>query len=204
MNSTPDDADRLHLLGIVLGQTGRPAEAATMIRRSLELRPGHGEAWRNLGVALAAGGDTGAAISAYRRAVACGDGLPALLGLAVLLAKARNFEEAIAVFRRAIDLKPDCAEACAGLGAALAENGQYDPAVAALRQAIELKPGDAGAQANLGLALRQLGRLTEAIETLCAAIALKSDFAPAYQALGATLRQARAAHRAIPILRRAL
>lgn len=43
-----------------------------------------------------------------------------------------------------------------------------------------------------------------AIEALCARVAQQPDSAPAYRALGAALREAGAAHRAIPILRRAL
>ena len=48
--------------------------------------------------------------------------------------------EAVACYRRALELKPDYAEAHNNLGNALKDQGKLDEAVACYRRALELKP----------------------------------------------------------------
>ena len=56
-----------------------------------------------------------------------------------------QLEEAIASFRKAIELRPDFAHAHVLLGSALREKGELDDAIAVYRRAIELQPDYAGA-----------------------------------------------------------
>ena len=46
----PDHAMAMHLLGIVLGQTGRASAGADYLRRSVALNPQDPLAWNNLAV----------------------------------------------------------------------------------------------------------------------------------------------------------
>ena len=48
--------------------------------------------------------------------------------------------EAVACYRRALELKPDYAEAHNNLGNALKDQGKLDEAVACCRRALQLKP----------------------------------------------------------------
>ena len=58
-----------------------------------------------------------------------------------------KLDEAVACYRRALELKPDFAEAHNNLGNALKDQGKLDEAVACYRRALELKPDYAvGAQ----------------------------------------------------------
>ena len=64
-----------------------------------------------------------------------------------------ELDEAIAEFRKAIELDPNYALAHYRLGAALATKGLLDEAIAEFRKAIELDPNNAMAKVNLEKAL---------------------------------------------------
>ncbi len=68
-----------------------------------------------------------------------------------------RLEEAIACYRRALELKPQCAEVQNFLGNALKKQGNPDEAVACYRRALELKPEFVEARGNLGAALEEAG-----------------------------------------------
>jgi len=64
-----------------------------------------------------------------------------------------QLDEALVEYRRALDLKPDFAEAHFHLGLALTDQGQIGEAIAAFRRAVELKPQHAGMHSQLIFAL---------------------------------------------------
>ena len=70
------------------------------------------------------------------------------LGLA--LSDKGQLDEAIASYRKAIELDPKLAMAHTDLGNALLDKGQTDQAIASYRRAIELDPKDANAYGGLG------------------------------------------------------
>jgi CHAT domain-containing protein/tetratricopeptide (TPR) repeat protein len=72
-------------------------------------------------------------------------------------------EQAIAAYRRAIELNPDLAAAYNNLGVILAEQGQLEPAIEYYRKASELDPTPVQF-VNLGNALRGVNRVDEALE----------------------------------------
>jgi superkiller protein 3 len=61
-----------------------------------------------------------------------------------------RLDEAIAAYRRSIELRPDHCNGYIGLGLALDAQGKLDEAIAANRKAIELEPDNAVAHCNLG------------------------------------------------------
>ena len=73
-----------------------------------------------------------------------------------------KLDEAVACCRRALELKPDFAEAHSNLGNALQDQGKLDEAVACYRRALELKPDFAEAHSNLLLALQYCPGVTPA------------------------------------------
>ena len=95
-----------------------------------------------------------------------------------------KLDEAVACYRRALELKPDYAEAHNNLGNALKDQGKLDEAVACYRRALELKPDFAEAHNNLGNALKEQGKLDEAVACYRRALELKPDFAEAHGNLG--------------------
>jgi tetratricopeptide (TPR) repeat protein len=76
-----------------------------------------------------------------------------------------RWEDAARAYTRAIDAKPDFAEAQANLGAVLARLGRHDEAVAAYQRALSLAPGLQAVRINLGLAYFRAGDARRAVET---------------------------------------
>jgi Flp pilus assembly protein TadD len=70
--------------------------------------------------------------------------------------------EAVAAFRRAINLKPDDFFAWFGLAWMYSENGRIEEAITVLRHAVEMKPDYADAWSQLGIAYRKVGQHVEA------------------------------------------
>ncbi len=97
-------------------------------------------------------------------------------------------KEAESCHRKAIELKPDYAEAHSNLGIILKNLRKLNEAEISYRKAIELKPNLAEAHSNLGSVLKGLGKLEEAELSTRKAIELKPDFPNAYSNLGNILR----------------
>ena len=100
-----------------------------------------------------------------------------------------KLDEAVACYRRALELKPDFAEAHNNLGIAFKDQGKLDEAVACYRRALELKPDFAEAHNNLGNALKDQGKLDEAVACYRRALELKPDYAEAHDNLGSALEE---------------
>ncbi len=82
-------------------------------------------------------------------------------------------------YRKAIELKPDVAEAHYNLGIILKSLGKLKETELSTRKAIELKPDYAEAHSNLGIILSDLGKLKEAEFSYRKAIEIKPDYADA-------------------------
>ncbi len=93
-------------------------------------------------------------------------------------------DRAIADYDRAIELKPDLAEAYNNRGNAYWNKGEVDRAIADYDRAIELKPDYAEAYYNRGIAYRNKGEVDRAIADYDRAIELKPDYAEAYNNRG--------------------
>ena len=100
-----------------------------------------------------------------------------------------KLDEAIACYRKAIELDPKYACAHNNLGNALSDQGKLDEAIACYRKAIELDPKYASAHYNLGNALDDQGKLDEAIACYRKAIELDPKYADAHNNLGNALHE---------------
>jgi predicted O-linked N-acetylglucosamine transferase (SPINDLY family) len=96
--------------------------------------------------------------------------------------------DAVACWRRVLELKPDCAQSHYNLGNAWMDQGKLDEAVACYRRALEQKPDHAQTHNNLSLALRGQGKLDDAVACCRRALELKPDFAEAHSDLLFTLQ----------------
>jgi tetratricopeptide (TPR) repeat protein len=102
----------------------------------------------------------------------------------VMLFHRRELAAAEAEFRKALDIRPDFAEACNNLGLTLSDLGKKDEAVASFRQAIELAPDAPEAYNNLGCLYRVRKDYQQAVELFNQAIAKREDYSLAYFNLG--------------------
>jgi protein O-GlcNAc transferase len=96
--------------------------------------------------------------------------------------------EAIASYRRAIELWPDYAEAYNNLGNVFQAQGRLEEAAASFRRAIEINPHFAIAHNNLGNAWKHLANISEAIACYRRSLVLQPDFAEAHNNLAAAFK----------------
>ncbi|QSJ18993.1 tetratricopeptide repeat protein [Nostoc sp. UHCC 0702] len=98
-----------------------------------------------------------------------------------------RYEEAIASYDKAIELKPDYYDAWNHRGVALGSLGRNEEAIASWDKAIEIKPNDHEVWYNRGVALRDLGRNEEAIASWDKTIEIKPDYYDAWYNQGVVL-----------------
>jgi tetratricopeptide (TPR) repeat protein len=115
-----------------------------------------------------------------------------------------RYEEAVALWRTALELGPREPRAHNGLGAALVEGGQVDEAIVHYRKALEIDPDYPGALTNLGLALARQGKLDEAIPTFEQVLRLDPEHPGGHTNLGAALLEKGRGEEAVAHCRRAL
>jgi tetratricopeptide (TPR) repeat protein len=109
------------------------------------------------------------------------------LGLA--LKNQGQLDEAIAHYRRAVNIWPDYVEAHYNLGGAYIEKGNIDEALAEYRRAIEIRPLDADSHNNYGSALRGLNQFDQAENEYRRALSLRPQYLDARLNLGSLLLQ---------------
>ncbi|HEV8581959.1 MAG TPA: tetratricopeptide repeat protein [Thermoanaerobaculia bacterium] len=89
-------------------------------------------------------------------------------------------EEALAAYRKALELDPRLPDAHLNLGRLLHEMGDMAAAEEHYRLALDVLPDDPTAAYNLGVALQDLGRLREAVAAYEAALARDDRYADAH------------------------
>lgn len=184
LDTQPDNANALHLLGMLCHQTGRSGEAVALLRRSVELSPSTAHFHSNLAAVLGKAGHPEEALACLREAVRLRpDFAQAHNNLGVALESLGRLDEAVAAHREAIRLDPNYVESHTNLGNVLQKRGELREAVAHHRKAISLKPDYADAYRNLAVALGELGRLDEALATSQTVVALRPRSAAAHSDL---------------------
>ena len=96
----------------------------------------------------------------------------------------KRWDDAIASFTKAIELKPDYAEAYSNRGIAYFEKGEHDRAIEDYNKAIERNPDYAEAYTNRGNAYYRKGEYDRAIEDHNRTIERKPNLAEAYNNRG--------------------
>ncbi len=98
-------------------------------------------------------------------------------------------DAAAAHYRRAVELKPDHAEAYCNLGNALLTLGRLDEATANYRQVLKIKPDNAATHFNLANIFMETGRFDRAESTYRRALQINPDFPEAHTNLAYTLKE---------------
>ncbi|HEY9865656.1 MAG TPA: tetratricopeptide repeat protein [Candidatus Obscuribacterales bacterium] len=95
-----------------------------------------------------------------------------------------NWEEAIALYQKTIELDPNFSWAYHQLGDIFSQQNKWIEAIVAYRQAIALNPDFSWSYHNLGMALIQQKQWDQAISAYSKAIKLNPDFCWSYYYLG--------------------
>lgn len=159
----PDQADALHLLGVLRDQQGAHAEAVELISRAIALSPGEASFHGNLGTALLAMQRDADAEAAYRQAIRLD---PAYAeghyNLANLLRRRGETAGARRHFETALALQPGYAQARNNLAMLLWEDlGDNAAAEGQYRLLLQAAPGWATGRMNYGLFRLSQGQFAE-------------------------------------------
>ncbi len=167
---------------------------------SIRLNPKVADLWYTRALIKKEMGDMGGAATDYKQAVSVdpnfGDeGYSKNLGMkpiltvppfekynseAMALDNQGNYAEAIASFKKAIDLKSDYADAWFNLGNTYGKTGKFGDAINAFNRAIASRKGFAEAYASRGIANASQGKFPDALKDMSEAIKLKPDYAMVY------------------------
>jgi tetratricopeptide (TPR) repeat protein len=154
----PDDADALHLFGVLHFQTGYFAQAIELIDRAITARPEIAVFHANLAEAHRALGHYEQAVACCETALKLQPAYPeAANNLGLALHALGRYAPAVEQFRAAVRLRPAFALAQNNLGTSLRELGRNEEALAAFRDAIAIDPALALARSNLGQSLLDAG-----------------------------------------------
>ncbi|MGB7489586.1 MAG: tetratricopeptide repeat protein, partial [Thermoanaerobaculia bacterium] len=154
--------------------TGRWEAAVAEYRKAVNEDPTNGVNHQILADALEKSGDLDSAIEEYRLAASLlpSDGMVRVQLAKALVARDGVSDEAIDLFRRAVELAPGLEEARRGLASVLLHQQRYKEALEHLDATLEVDPADPGARLLRARALAAVGRETEArldLETILAA-----------------------------------
>lgn len=180
LESQPENAQALQLLGVIRHHEGRGDEAEALYRRSLAADPGQPHVHHNLGNLLRAVGRVDDAVAAQQEAIRLKPNyVEAHLNLALALSDRGDHEAAVKACRAALRIQPNYLFARQTLAAELNEVGRPKEGEAIARQALALNPQNprqvAALENNLALSLRKQGRFQEALRLLEAAQAKAPD-----------------------------
>jgi TolB-like protein/Tfp pilus assembly protein PilF len=151
------------LRALFLRNLGKFDESETEWRRAIELVPGHANTHHWFGIMLWELGRFDESRVELRRALAL-DPLSRVINTNVGFGEyfARDYEAAIAQYRRSLERFPDFSYTWALLSLAYSLNGQHQEAIEAGRTALEVVPGDRNYTQVLALALARAGDEAEA------------------------------------------
>ena len=201
----PRHADSLHLLGVLICQSGRSEFGVDLLRQAIAINgqiPGYHS---NLGIALMSLGRPDEAAASFRRGLHLKAVYPeAHYNLGNALRDQGKQDEAVACYRKALDLKPDYAEAECNLGVALMSLGKLDEAAASFRKALAITAAFPEVSYNLGVVLMNLGRPDEAAASFRQVVLLKPAYPEAHHNLGNALRDQGKLDQAVACYRKAL
>ena len=183
----PDDADALHLLGMLRYQLGDSSEGMALLSRAHASAPEDANIELTMASVRFRDGDFENARRGFHRALALNPNLAgAHAGIGQLALMANEQERAEEHFRIALRAAEE-PQALAGLGALLLARGEHDAALRHLGRAAELSPNDAMIQMTLGRAFVERDTPVFAERALQNALRLRPDLHQARHLLASLL-----------------
>ncbi|MEA2709815.1 MAG: hypothetical protein QOF78_2416 [Phycisphaerales bacterium] len=185
----PTNPDALHLLGVLLGQQGRPDLGLPLLQQAITILPTFQQFHLHHGELLAALNRHEEAIAALQRAIQLNPRDGEARHAAGLSLFAVNMPlQAIEQFRIAAELSPNDGVRLGNYGYAVMRAGRPADALAPLRRAVELAPNLASVWMQFGEAVWRCQRYEEALPAARRAAALAPDEARAHVLVGNALQ----------------
>ncbi len=176
LETDPDHAQALHVLGVFSFQAGRNDEAVDFLNRAIAAKPDVPVYHFTLGNIMQAQGKYEDAAASYRRALALKPNYADCLNnLGLILQDQKKYGEAKTCFEKAVQHKPDSADFLSNYGQLLKELGKYEDATGCYERVLSLQPGYWQAHVSIGLMLQEKGRLDEAAAAYRRGLAIAPD-----------------------------
>jgi len=115
--------------------------------------------------------------------------------------KLRRYQEAIAAFKKAVQLNPNSAESYNNLGISFYYLGQYEEARKHYQMSIKVDSNYFRAYSNLGILLGEMGHYQESLEILESAIQINPDYFVGYKNLAVTYHSMGKPEQIIPLFK---
>jgi tetratricopeptide (TPR) repeat protein len=148
--------------GLELASAGRGDEAIQALRKTVDLKPDHPEAWRVLADHLMATGDPEGGDAAYARHIQCSTRNPLLQQAAVAMIK-NDIPKAEKLLKTHLKQTPTDVPAIRLLAAVAAHCGRDEDAEKLLVRCLELAPGFSAARYNYAMLLHRRNKAAEAL-----------------------------------------
>jgi tetratricopeptide (TPR) repeat protein len=196
----PNSAASYNTLGIVFGRFMEPEAAREAFEKAIELDPQLVEARIHLSLVLAQRKEFDSAHQQLKRAVAILGDVPAAGYPQFLLGKIHNEQnmpaEAEKDFQKAIQLRPNYAEAYVALGLTQRKLLNAPAALLSFEKAVSLDPKNPSAHYRLGVEYLQSGKAARATDHLRQAARSMPEDRPVLYSLARALRASGQAHEA--------
>ena len=194
-----------NLLGAAHSGLQRYDAAIVSFESALELNPGKGEAYLNLGNVLRNNGNLEEAITRYDQAIKHKPNLiDAYVSLGTIYRNLDKIEESIEIYQRAIEVSPDSEIIHFNFANLYYGTSQYEQALEHYNICIDNNPSFAEALNNRGNIYKDTGELDKAIIDYESAVKSKPQFADPLINLGSVLEMKEEFWKALSPLKRAI
>jgi len=180
--------EALHDAGLRHLRAGRILDAQVCCQQALGLDSGHADTLHLMGLLSARAQDHDHAVEWITRAIRQDPKPEYLASLATTLQQQGRLEEALQVFDKAVQLKPDDGNGWINLGKILEELNRPDEALLSLQHAHRLNPHDWETAVRCAILLQRQERLEEALAHFDLCNTLNPDHPLVLQARGLCLR----------------
>lgn len=163
MHKNSRDADALHLLGLSCAEENKLKDAAAYLCQARDISPENLSIRLHLANVLKAAGESDAAISELLEVIKLdAQCAPAYNNLGTIYFSRRHYQQAVASYERALDMRADYADAYFNLGLAYEKLSRHQEAMNAFRALLKVSPSHAGAHFHLGCILMRYRQYHEA------------------------------------------
>jgi predicted TPR repeat methyltransferase len=161
----PDDAQALHMLGVLHGQFGSRQQALALIGRAIALAPAAANPHNNLGNVLQEDGQLAEAEACYRRAVALDPAHhQASNNLGVLLARLGQDTQAEQIYLQLLQAAPDFGDARENLANLYLRQGRLDEALKQCAAGLITSPRNRGLRRLVARTYAEWGMVEQAAQ----------------------------------------
>lgn len=177
----PQQAETLHLLGVLYAQTRRLELAEHFIRKAIAYEADKPLYYTHLGNVLKELGQLEEAVECHKKALKLNPReASAYINLGVCLNELEQYAQAISNYEKALKIEPKNAVLHNNIATALCETEDYQRSIKHYQRAIQLNPNFAGAYSSLGNTLRRDEKFQAALEACEKALELDSNYINAY------------------------